>query len=183
MDEKQPLVAHEESTPRPAHRAWARALLFALIFCTTLQWLTLRAYLAPTSSDLIAWSACPDDGSTSCGYLTVPMDYSKPDPKETVSIALRKLPALVPRSQRRGSLLISAPLSRPLADLPDPGGPGGSGHASVLRFGRDLSTVLQGHYDIIGFVRQSTETLLNAAGPSRHQLDHARSRLLRLRGR
>lgn len=29
----------------------------------------------------------------------------------------------------------------------------GSGHASVLRFGRDLAVVLQGRYDIIGFVR------------------------------
>ena len=106
LDEKRALIAGEGPAARPARRAWLRALLFALAFCTSLQWLTLRAYLSPSSTDLIAWSACPDDSSTSCGYLTVPMDYSNPDPKDTVSIALRKLPALVPRSQRRGSLLI-----------------------------------------------------------------------------
>ena len=61
MDEKRPLVAHEEPVPRPVRRAWPRALLFALVFCSSLQWLTLSAYLSPSSSDDIAWSACPDD--------------------------------------------------------------------------------------------------------------------------
>ena len=94
------------------------------------------------------------------------MDYSNPDPKDVVSIALRKLPALVPRSQRRGSLLIN------------PGGPGGSGHASVLRFGRDLSVILQGHYDIIGFVRRQSLVPLTSAGPARRQPHDSGARLL-----
>ncbi|KAL8280865.1 hypothetical protein RQP46_006869 [Phenoliferia psychrophenolica] len=92
-----------------------------------------------TSKSIIAWSSCPDNTQTECAYLTVPMDYSSPRPNETVSLALRKLPATVPVKDRLGSLFIN------------PGGPGGSGTSLVLRAGLQLSVIVEGRYDILSW--------------------------------
>ncbi|KEP46993.1 alpha/beta hydrolase fold protein, partial [Rhizoctonia solani 123E] len=52
---------------------------------------------------------------------------------------MRKLPARVPENQRLGTILTN------------PGGPGVSGSAFVASGGQDMSTIVEGKYDIIGF--------------------------------
>ncbi|KAG8736297.1 hypothetical protein FRC11_002730, partial [Ceratobasidium sp. 423] len=102
-----------------------------------------------SSSGTISWTTCPDVNSTQCAFLDVPMDYTNPNGKSTVSIFLRKYPATAPADQRLGSLLIN------------PGGPGGSGTATVAAGGAHLSTMVDGRYDIIGFDPRA----VNLTGP------------------
>ncbi|CAE6406839.1 unnamed protein product, partial [Rhizoctonia solani] len=96
---------------------------------------------APRQSNAssISWFDCPDAPSTQCAFFDVPMDYTHPNGNETVSIFLRKLSATVPEDQRLGSLLTN------------PGGPGGSGSQWLLRRGKEVSDILAGRYDVIGF--------------------------------
>ncbi|KAB5588106.1 Hydrolase [Ceratobasidium theobromae] len=98
-----------------------------------------RAAALTTRESKISWSPCPDSNTTQCALLDVPMDYSDPSNNQTVSIFLRKFPATVPESQRLGSILTN------------PGGPGGSGSSFVAAGGQDVSIVVDGRYDIIGF--------------------------------
>lgn len=71
----------------------------------------------------IAWSSCPDVTEFECAYLTVPLDvrppsppfipiltslqYTNPLPNETVSLALRRLPASASVKERRGTLFVN----------------------------------------------------------------------------
>ncbi|CAE6480541.1 unnamed protein product [Rhizoctonia solani] len=92
-----------------------------------------------SNSSTISWFTCPDFSSTQCAFFDVPMDYTRPDGDSSVSIFLRKYPATAPEDQRLGSILVN------------PGGPGGSGSALIAVLGEDLSTAIEGRYDIIGF--------------------------------
>lgn len=88
----------------------------------------------------IHWHTCPDHEQYQCAYLKVPMDYSgKFYAGESYSLALRKYPATAPKHLRKGALLIN------------PGGPGGSGHGAVLHFGKEVSEIGDGRFDIIGW--------------------------------
>ncbi|QRW24782.1 alpha/beta hydrolase family protein [Rhizoctonia solani] len=101
-------------------------------------------------SSNISWFDCPDSPTTQCAFFETPMDYSNPNNNSTVSIFLRKLPAKVPADQRLGTILTN------------PGGPGGSGSAFVASGGEELSTIVEGRYDIIGFDPRG----VNLTGPS-----------------
>ncbi|CAE6498353.1 unnamed protein product, partial [Rhizoctonia solani] len=92
-----------------------------------------------SNTSVIPWTECPDVPSTQCATFNVPLDYTNPDWNETVSIFLRKYPATAPEDQWLGSLLTN------------PGGPGGSGSEWVLRRGKEVSEILDGRYDVIGF--------------------------------
>ncbi|CAE6413668.1 unnamed protein product [Rhizoctonia solani] len=92
-----------------------------------------------SNASTISWSPCPDGNSTQCAIFDVPMDYTNPDNGKTVSIFMRKYAATAPEDQRLGSILVN------------PGGPGGSGTALIAIRGEDLSTLVDGRYDIIGF--------------------------------
>ncbi|KAK1148022.1 hypothetical protein N8T08_010655 [Aspergillus melleus] len=93
-----------------------------------------------------------------CARLEVPMDYNRPDGKgRRVAVAVTRLPARVPVTDPRygGPILIN------------PGGPGGSGVAQVLRTGRNFQIIVDAgidpttehepersrnqYFDIIGF--------------------------------
>ncbi|CAE6414342.1 unnamed protein product [Rhizoctonia solani] len=87
----------------------------------------------------ISWTTCPDISLTQCAFLDVPMDYTNPNGNAKVSIFLRKYSATVPTDQKLGSLLVN------------PGGPGGSGATIIATNGEDLSKLVDGRYDIIGF--------------------------------
>ena len=95
----------------------------------------------------IDWKDCSNETTTfQCGTVTVPLDYEHPDGK-TISIALKKLPALDGDAEH-GSLFLN------------PGGPGGSGIGMVETDAPMFGEELRGSYDIIGFdprgVGQST---------------------------
>ena len=95
----------------------------------------------------ITWEDCSNETTTfQCGTVTVPLDYEHPDGK-TISIALKKLPALDGDAEH-GSLFLN------------PGGPGGSGIGMVETDAPMFGEELRGSYDIIGFdprgVGQST---------------------------
>ncbi|GAA6058896.1 hypothetical protein JCM10212_002848 [Sporobolomyces blumeae] len=98
--------------------------------------LTLRNLAAPPG---VFWSACPDHAESYCSFLRVPLDYTAPRPNETVSLALRMLPATVPPSEQLGYLFIN------------PGGPGGSGTHAVLSLGPELQVILQGRYHVVSW--------------------------------
>ncbi|KAL5639317.1 hypothetical protein ACGC1H_006732 [Rhizoctonia solani] len=102
-----------------------------------------------SNSSTISWTTCPDVNSTQCAFFDVPMDYANPNSNSTVSIFLRNYPATAPADQRLGSILVN------------PGGPGGSGSATVAVLGARLSTIVDGRYDIIGFDPRA----VNLTGP------------------
>lgn len=93
---------------------------------------------APTSTGSVHWHACGTGGSTRCGTITVPLDYSHPSGRK-ITLALTEVPATAPASKQQGILLVN------------PGGPGGSGTgmASFVAQGMDPSVAAE--YNIIGF--------------------------------
>lgn len=112
------------------------ASLFALVPVTT-------AGAAPIAraADSIEWVSCERlamaAGGTECGYLTVPMDWSKPSGQK-IKLAVSRNKSTVPAARYQGVMLVN------------PGGPGGSGLAfSALK---DLLPEGSGEaYDWIGF--------------------------------
>ncbi|KAF8745373.1 alpha beta-hydrolase, partial [Rhizoctonia solani] len=124
----------------------ASAALWGLTVSFALSIPAVKATYTPSihsrqssNASTISWSACPDSSNTQCAIFEVPMDYTNPENGKTVSIFMRKYAATAPEDQRLGSILVN------------PGGPGGSGTASVAVQGEDLSTMVDGRYDIIGF--------------------------------
>ncbi|GAA5826563.1 hypothetical protein JCM11251_002430 [Rhodosporidiobolus azoricus] len=99
----------------------------------------------------VFWSTCPDSPSTYCSFLNVPLDYLNPSPAETVSLALRMIPATAPPKEQLGYLFMN------------PGGPGGSGTGAVVDLGPLLSVVYEGRYNLVSWdprgVNMSSPTL------------------------
>ncbi|KZO93929.1 alpha/beta-hydrolase [Calocera viscosa TUFC12733] len=140
-------------SPQPAQHATRsryrqRLLTVALGLCTFIgyrvwsdSWMHCghSGIKTSTVASGIAWSTCPDVTEFDCAYLSVPLDYTNPLPNETVSLALRRLPATAPIKERLGSLLTN------------PGGPGGSGTNSVVRSGPAMNIILKGRYDIVSW--------------------------------
>ncbi|KAM0745922.1 alpha/beta-hydrolase [Meredithblackwellia eburnea MCA 4105] len=148
IDEKDLLLGYQQSYKTQQGRVWRRrhgsagvaALSVTLLCLASLGYLGRRKVTATSgASDVLNWSPCPDVTETLCAYLPVPMNYHDPRPNETVSLALRKLPATAPVKDRLGSLFIN------------PGGPGGSGTSLVVRAGLQLSVILEGRYDILSW--------------------------------
>ncbi|CAE7222795.1 unnamed protein product [Rhizoctonia solani] len=129
---------------------WTRAAISSLVASNIGLTYALGMHPRQTSNNTISWFTCPDVNSTQCAFLDVPMDYTNPNSGSKVSIFLRKYPATASVDQRLGSLLIN------------PGGPGGSGSATVGEIGDQISVMLDGRYDIIGFDPRA----VNLTGPS-----------------
>ncbi|KAJ7319325.1 Alpha/Beta hydrolase protein [Mycena albidolilacea] len=91
----------------------------------------------------IEWKICPDDPSFFCAFLAVPLDYSNRTlmqlHPQAATIAMRLYPATVPSAQRLGTIFTN------------PGGPGASGHATLLKTGRAESALFQGKFDIVSW--------------------------------
>ncbi|KAJ6531058.1 Alpha/Beta hydrolase protein [Mycena capillaripes] len=92
----------------------------------------------------IKWQTCPDDASFFCAFLNVPLDYSNRTatqlfPKNSATIAMRLYPATVPAAERLGTIFTN------------PGGPGTSGHATLVKTGPSLSTIFHGKFDIVSW--------------------------------
>ncbi|KAJ7685794.1 TAP-like protein-domain-containing protein [Mycena polygramma] len=85
----------------------------------------------------IQWTACPDNSTFYCSFFTVPLDYDAPCAEDKTVIAIRMFPAT--NSERIGSLFTN------------PGGPGGSGHAGLLKTGPLLSNIFDGKFDIVSW--------------------------------
>ncbi|KAJ6480788.1 Alpha/Beta hydrolase protein [Mycena vitilis] len=85
----------------------------------------------------IEWTACPDNSTFYCSFFPVPLDYDAPCAEEKTIIAMRMFPAT--NSERIGSLFTN------------PGGPGGSGHAGLLKTGPLLSNIFDGKFDIVSW--------------------------------
>ncbi|KAG9098181.1 hypothetical protein FRC06_006668 [Ceratobasidium sp. 370] len=107
--------------------------------------LATEAALTPIrrQSPSISWFDCPDSNRTQCAFIDVPRDYSNPAENDTVSVFMRKFPANVSEENRLGTILANPGAS--------PHGPGGSGSAFIELGGQDLSVLVGGRYDIIGF--------------------------------
>jgi pimeloyl-ACP methyl ester carboxylesterase len=92
----------------------------------------------------IKWTDCPEDWGVKkpvqCGYVTVPVDYAKPD-GATIKIAVDRAKSTGTKKERQGSLLYN------------PGGPGGSGLRFPLRVAdkNPLWTKTSKAYDFVGF--------------------------------
>ncbi|CAE6463603.1 unnamed protein product [Rhizoctonia solani] len=141
-----------EDTPKAMFTtSWMKAAIASGLLLP----MSRAAYPLPVNSrqvsntSTISWTACPDSSSTQCAFLEVPLDYSNPGSNATVSIFLRKYPAKVPEDQRLGSLLTN------------PGGPGGSGSSWIATSGEEISILVNGRYDIIGFDPRA----VNLTGP------------------
>ncbi|GAA0939182.1 alpha/beta fold hydrolase [Nonomuraea longicatena] len=97
---------------------------------------------AATPARRIAWAPCPDDATTECGTLKVPVDWDTPS-GATVDLAVARRKAAGPAS-RVGSLVVN------------PGGPGGSGVDFVVRGSGYFSAELRGRFDLVGFDPRGT---------------------------
>ncbi|WP_430781198.1 alpha/beta hydrolase [Actinoplanes sp. G11-F43] len=122
-------------------RFWAAAAAVAL--CTAGAGVTTRAQAGTARGGPapIAWSACTDSTLKShgaeCGFLSVPMDYAKPDGTK-IQLAMSRIKAKVPAAKRQGVLLVN------------PGGPGGSGRG-MATLGQHVPKQAGAAYDWIGF--------------------------------
>ncbi|MET7902890.1 alpha/beta hydrolase [Streptomyces sp. NPDC005336] len=92
----------------------------------------------------IDWADCPADWGLAkpiqCGYVTVPLDYAKPNGR-TIKLALDRIGNTGTASERQGSLIYN------------PGGPGGSGMRFPTRVTNKnpLWTKTSKAYDFVGF--------------------------------
>jgi pimeloyl-ACP methyl ester carboxylesterase len=113
---------------------------------------TILTFKQIDPSEDIEFHKCYDDYE--CAKLSLPLDYYNGTyPDERVSIAITKLPAVVPIDDPRygGPILIN------------PGGPGGPGALFTLMVGKTLQTIVDGepdpglkpaelrYFDILGF--------------------------------
>ncbi len=93
--------------------------------------------LSDTSA--LSWHPCTEQGATlQCSSLQVPLDYRNPGGRK-ITLALSRVPATAPASQRQGVLLVN------------PGGPGGSGLSLAAFVAGGLDRGVASEYDIIGF--------------------------------
>ncbi|GIE81095.1 peptidase [Actinoplanes philippinensis] len=121
-------------------RFWAAAFAVALgtvgVAVTEAQAGTARGEPAP-----IAWSACGEGAlkqqGAECGFLSVPLDYAKPDGAK-IEIAVSRIKATAPADKRQGPILVN------------PGGPGGSG-LGMATLGQHVPRQVGAAYDWIGF--------------------------------
>ncbi|MFE2445811.1 alpha/beta hydrolase [Streptomyces melanosporofaciens] len=92
----------------------------------------------------IDWADCPADWGLAkpiqCGYVTVPLDYAKPNGR-TIKLAVDRIGNTGTASERQGSLIYN------------PGGPGGSGLRFPTRVTNKnpLWTKTSKAYDFVGF--------------------------------
>ncbi|WP_143674402.1 alpha/beta fold hydrolase, partial [Streptomyces caniscabiei] len=92
----------------------------------------------------VAWQDCPEswglEKPIQCGWVTVPLDYAKPNGKQ-IKLAVDRIGSTGTKEERQGALVYN------------PGGPGGSG----LRFPRRVTTKnplwvnTSKAYDFVGF--------------------------------
>lgn len=108
-DEKKVLLPTTTTPPSPSRR---RLIPLPLLLLPLLAFIRIRqlSFNSPPSPiynprGTLPWYPCPDVTESLCSYLSVPMDYSQPLANETVSLALRMLPAKAPLSEQLGSLL------------------------------------------------------------------------------
>jgi pimeloyl-ACP methyl ester carboxylesterase len=85
------------------------------------------------------WHSCTGGGAQmQCASLPVPLDYSHPGGRK-ISLALSRVQATAPVSQRLGVLLVN------------PGGPGGSGTSLAADVAEGLEPSVAGRYEVVGF--------------------------------
>jgi pimeloyl-ACP methyl ester carboxylesterase len=85
----------------------------------------------------IVWSACTSIAGAQCGFLTVPLDYSKPKGTK-IKLAVSRVSHTVAANQYQGVMLVN------------PGGPGGSG-LGLATLGKFVPNHVGDAYDWIGF--------------------------------
>ncbi|ANB13977.1 hypothetical protein AWJ20_4930 [Sugiyamaella lignohabitans] len=88
------------------------------------------------SGDLV-WKELAKGSNVLHANITLPLDYNDRS-AGNVTVALNKIPA-THKDGSLGSILLN------------PGGPGGSGTNLLYRRGADISEIVEGRYDIIGF--------------------------------
>ncbi|KAK4052692.1 hypothetical protein OIV83_001979 [Microbotryomycetes sp. JL201] len=93
----------------------------------------------PVDANHIHWFECPDSNETQCAFVKVPLDHLNASDYRTISLAVRALPAAVPKNQAKGVVFVN------------PGGPGGSGTDFIATHGQHLSQIVQGRYDILSW--------------------------------
>ncbi len=107
---------------------------------------------ASAAGDLTAWTPCPKVAPRlQCASLRVPVNYADPAGR-TITLALSRVPATAPASQREGVLLVN------------PGGPGGAGRSLAAVVATGLRPAVAARYDIIGFDTRGT----GASVPAMH---------------
>ncbi|KAJ7453101.1 Alpha/Beta hydrolase protein [Mycena latifolia] len=89
----------------------------------------------------LGWEACPDNHSYFCAFLPVPLEYSNRTEatEDRAILALRLYPATVPPTQRLGTIFTN------------PGGPGTSGHGTLIKTGAPMSAIFGGKFDIVSW--------------------------------
>ncbi|GAA6002949.1 hypothetical protein JCM10207_001914 [Rhodosporidiobolus poonsookiae] len=155
MHSKEPLPP-PGTAPKPARRSTKPLVLAgAVLLLTLFRWtgfnvLSRRPHVLQSGN--IFWSYCPDSVGTYCSFLNVPLDYLNPKPDETVSLALRMIPATVPPKDQLGYLFIN------------PGGPGGSGTGAVVDLAPLLSVVYEGRYNLLSWDPRGVNLTAPAVG-------------------
>ncbi|MGW6931897.1 alpha/beta hydrolase [Lentzea sp. NPDC054927] len=119
-----------------------RALGAALASSALVLGMTPLAFAAPEGQPefkvgAIDWKPCEEVPTVECGFLTLPIDYSKPN-GEKFQLAVSRRKASDP-AKRIGAMVIN------------PGGPGGSGVDFSMFADRYFSKDIIDKFDVIGF--------------------------------
>ncbi|WP_112261884.1 alpha/beta hydrolase [Lentzea terrae] len=119
---------------RPMTRVFGAALASA----TVVLGMTPLAFAAPAHQvGAIDWKPCAEAPAVDCGFLTLPIDYARPDgEKFQLAVSRRKAND---QSQRVGALVVN------------PGGPGSSGVDFAITADQYFSKEIVDRFDVIGF--------------------------------
>ncbi|KAJ7058129.1 hypothetical protein C8F01DRAFT_1371567 [Mycena amicta] len=98
-----------------------------------------KPHILARPNSTLRWASCPDNSTFYCTFFPVPLDYDVQDNADKAVLALRMYPATVPLEERLGTIMTN------------PGGPGGSGHRSLLNTGPLVSNIFEGKFDILGW--------------------------------
>ncbi|WP_343967212.1 alpha/beta hydrolase [Kribbella koreensis] len=121
-------------------KRWKQGVLATVVAAVILALVPGNAIAKPAG---IKWSPCKPDSVVQCGYLTVPLDWSKPDGVKT-QIYVARVPAK-DQAHKLGSLTFN------------PGGPGGAG-ASIFAEGLadQVFPDYRERYDLVSFDPRGT---------------------------
>jgi pimeloyl-ACP methyl ester carboxylesterase len=137
-------MAHMQLCPRTVLLTSAAATVIALTAaaCTSGQATggSARGGSANVATaTTLSWRSCTEDGAElQCSSLRVPLNYADPSGRK-ITLALSRVPATAPASQRQGVLLVN------------PGGPGASGLSLAAFVAQGLNPQVAADYEIVGF--------------------------------
>ncbi|KAH7100472.1 Alpha/Beta hydrolase protein [Auriculariales sp. MPI-PUGE-AT-0066] len=152
-DEREPLLNQSERAILPERKARKWPLILAVLGTITLaaivggvigEWRSHRARAVPVPRGFNReeYGPCPEDSDLECGFVSVPRNYfNSSQGRVDIYVARYRTPE---PEKKLGTLFLGH------------GGPGGPGSQLAILFGKHISQILDGRYDIVGADNRGT---------------------------